>query len=218
MKKGVQPGVQYGYRPEAVSDTVFNFFSGLGSVAFAYGGHNVVMEIQATMPSTQDKPSKIPMWKGVVFAYVVIGLCYIPVAVSGYWIFGNAVDENILFSLQQPTWLVAMANMLVVVHLVGGYQINAMPVFDMIEAVLVKKLKFEPNKRLRIISRTSYVGNELQRSCFFFYVIWSICYYKLCEYLRFFQLLQCLWELLCLSLMGCLGFLEDLDLHQTHTL
>ncbi|KAL1553326.1 hypothetical protein AAHA92_14017 [Salvia divinorum] len=158
VKKGVKPGVQYGYKSETVSDTIFNFFSGLGSVAFAYGGHNVVMEIQATMPSTQEKPSKIPMWKGVIFAYVVIGVCYIPVAVTGYWIFGNAVDENILLSLQQPRWLVATANMLVVVHLVGGYQINAMPVFDMIEAVLVKKLKFKPNTRLRIISRTSYVA------------------------------------------------------------
>ncbi|KAH6800942.1 lysine histidine transporter 1 [Perilla frutescens var. hirtella] len=158
LKKGVQPNVQYGYRSMTRADTVFNFFGALGSVAFAYGGHNIVMEIQATMPSTVDKPSKRPMWKGVILAYIIIGLCYLPVALIGYWIFGNEVKENILISLQRPRWLVAMANMFVVVHLIGGYQINAMPVFDMIEAALVKKLNFKATGLLRFISRTSYVG------------------------------------------------------------
>jgi hypothetical protein len=39
-------------------------------------------------------------------------------------------------------------------------QIYAMPVFDMIETVLVKKLRFPPGLTLRLISRTAYVGNE----------------------------------------------------------
>lgn len=37
-------------------------------------------------------------------------------------------------------------------------QIYAMPVFDMIETVLVKKLDFEPSFMLRFITRTAYVG------------------------------------------------------------
>lgn len=115
--------MQYGYRSESKANTVFDFFSALGSVAFAYGGHNVVMEVQATMPSTQEKPSKKPMWKGVIFVYVIIGLCYIPVAIIGYRMFGNKVNENILVSLHKPKWFVAMANMFVMVHLVGGYQV-----------------------------------------------------------------------------------------------
>jgi len=39
-------------------------------------------------------------------------------------------------------------------------QIYAMPVFDMIETVLVKKLGFPPGLTLRLISRTVYVGND----------------------------------------------------------
>ncbi|KAK1609843.1 hypothetical protein QYE76_033516 [Lolium multiflorum] len=31
-------------------------------------GHNVVLEIQATIPSTSEKPSKKPMWKGVTLS------------------------------------------------------------------------------------------------------------------------------------------------------
>ncbi|KAL8043698.1 hypothetical protein ABFX02_08G002000 [Erythranthe guttata] len=158
VDKGVQPDVQYGYKATTKIGTVFNFFSALGEVAFAYAGHNVVLEIQATIPSTPEKPSKIAMWRGVVVAYIVVALCYFPVAFIGYWMFGNEVDDNILISLENPTWLIAMANMFVVIHVIGSYQIYAMPVFDMIETVLVKKLKFKPTWYLRFISRNFYVA------------------------------------------------------------
>ncbi|XP_041998216.1 lysine histidine transporter 1-like isoform X3 [Salvia splendens] len=158
IEKGVQRGVEYGYKSETKAGTVFNFFNALGSIAFAYGGHNVVMEIQATMPSTPHRPSKKPMWKGAVVAYVIVALCYFPVAIIGYWKFGNAVDENILITLQRPRWLIAIANMFVVIHLIGGYQLYAMPVFDMIEAVFTKKLNFKPTWYLRFISRNTYVA------------------------------------------------------------
>lgn len=156
--KGVQPNVEYGYRATTTPGTVFGFFASLGDVAFAYAGHNVVLEIQATIPSTPEKPSKIPMWRGVIVAYIVVAICYFPVAFIGYWMFGNAVEDNILLSLQKPSWLIAMANMFVVVHVIGSYQIYAMPVFDMIETVLVKKLRFKPTWWLRFISRNLYVA------------------------------------------------------------
>lgn len=38
-------------------------------------------------------------------------------------------------------------------------QIYAMPVFDMIETVLVKKFRFPPGFTLRLIARSTYVGN-----------------------------------------------------------
>jgi len=189
VDKGVQPNVEYGYKAKSTSGTVFNFLSALGDVAFAYAGHNVVLEIQATIPSTPEKPSKGPMWKGVLVAYIVVALCYFPVALIGYWVFGNSVEDNILISLEKPRWLIAMANMFVVIHVIGSYQvmfklqspiytfwsvryllrlikfcfhllmqIYAMPVFDMIETLLVKKLHFKPSMALRFISRNVYVG------------------------------------------------------------
>ncbi|CAA2954007.1 lysine histidine transporter 1-like [Olea europaea subsp. europaea] len=158
VDKGVQKDVQYGYKATTTAGTVFNFFSALGNVAFAYAGHNVVLEIQATIPSTPEKPSKVPMWRGVIVAYVVVALCYFPVALIGYWMFGNKVEDNILITLEKPVWLIAMANMFVVVHVIGSYQIYAMPVFDMIETVLYKKLKFKPSWYIRFVSRNIYVG------------------------------------------------------------
>ena len=123
IEKGVQPDVQYGYKAKTTAGTIFNFFNALGSVAFAYAGHNVVLEIQASIPSTPEKPSKGPMWKGVLVAYIVVALCYFPVALIGFWMFGNAVEDNILISLKKPTWLIATANMFVVIHVIGSYQV-----------------------------------------------------------------------------------------------
>lgn len=124
VHKGKQPNVEYGYKATTTSGTVFDFFTALGDVAFAYAGHNVVLEIQATIPSTPEKPSKGPMWRGVVIAYIVVALCYFPVALVGYYVFGNIVEDNILISLDKPTWLIVAANMFVVVHVIGSYQVR----------------------------------------------------------------------------------------------
>ncbi|CAN8291261.1 unnamed protein product [Cochlearia groenlandica] len=158
VHKGVHPDVDYSPRASTTSGNVFNFLNAMGDVAFAYAGHNVVLEIQATIPSTPEMPSKVPMWRGVVVAYIVVAICYFPVAFLGYWIFGNAVDDNILITLEKPVWLIAMANLFVVIHVIGSYQIFAMPVFDMLETVLVKKMKFDPCFKLRFITRSIYVA------------------------------------------------------------
>ncbi|TVU43553.1 hypothetical protein EJB05_10032, partial [Eragrostis curvula] len=158
VDKGKLPNVDYSLRATTTPGKVFGFFGALGTVAFAYAGHNVVLEIQATIPSTPEKPSKKPMWKGVVVAYIVVAVCYFPVSLVGYWAFGNAVDDDILVTLNRPKWLIALANMMVVVHVIGSYQIYAMPVFDMMETVLVKKLRFRPGLTLRLVARTIYVA------------------------------------------------------------
>lgn len=93
-------------------------------MAFAYAGHNVVLEIQSTLPSTPEEPSKIAMWRGVKFAYGVVAAGYFPVALIGYWAYGNQVTDDIITFVSQPTWLVVIANLMVVVHVVGSYQVS----------------------------------------------------------------------------------------------
>ncbi|CAL5010270.1 unnamed protein product [Urochloa decumbens] len=158
VKKGKEANVDYDLRATTTTGKVFGFLGGLGNVAFAYSGHNVVLEIQATIPSTPEKPSKKPMWKGALVAYIIVAMCYFPVTFVGYWAFGNSVDDDILVTLSKPKWLIALANMMVVVHVIGSYQVYAMPVFDMIETLLVKKLRFRPSLMLRLIARTVYVA------------------------------------------------------------
>ncbi|XP_056684776.1 lysine histidine transporter-like 2 [Spinacia oleracea] len=157
LVKGVHEDVDYSPRGASSGARTMNFFTALGDIAFAFAGHNVVLEIQATMPSSPEKPSKGPMWKGVMLAYVVVAFCYFPVAWIGYHTFGNKVEDNILLSLEKPVWLIVVANAFVVVHVIGSYQVYAMPVFDMVETFLVKKMKFKPTTTLRFVTRNLYV-------------------------------------------------------------
>jgi len=123
IARGIHEDVDYSPRGKSTPARAMNFLTALGDIAFAFAGHNVVLEIQATIPSTPEKPSKGPMWKGVIFAYIVVALCYFPVAWVGYYIFGNSVNDNILVSLEKPVWLIIMANAFVVIHVIGSYQV-----------------------------------------------------------------------------------------------
>lgn len=114
----------YGVRSHTTPGMVFDFFNGMGTIAFAFAAHSVVLEIQATIPSTPEVPSKKPMWKGVVVAYLVVALCYLSVAFAGYWAFGALVEDDVLISLRKPRWLIAVANFMVFIHVVGSYQVT----------------------------------------------------------------------------------------------
>lgn len=123
MAHGRVDNVSYAYQSTSSVDYMFRVFNALGQISFAFAGHAVVLEIQATMPSTPDKPSRIPMWKGAVGAYFVNAICYFPVALIGYWAFGQGVEDNVLMNLKKPEWLIAAANLMVVVHVIGSYQV-----------------------------------------------------------------------------------------------
>ncbi|KAL5843434.1 hypothetical protein ACOSQ4_009392 [Xanthoceras sorbifolium] len=56
-------------------------------------------------------------------------LFYIPIACTGYAAYGNQVPGNILSTFSNLVWLVDIANLAVVVHLIGNYQVYAQSVF-----------------------------------------------------------------------------------------
>lgn len=158
FNNGEIPHVSYHLPPNnSTAANVFGVFNALGTVAFAYAGHNVVLEIQATIPSTPERPSKVPMWQGVVLAYIIVAWCYFGVSIAGYYAFGNTVGGNVLQTVGHPIWVVAMANLFVFVHVCGSYQIYAMPVFDMLESFLVLRCKLPPGLPLRLAARSGYV-------------------------------------------------------------
>lgn len=121
--KCTRPLPDYHLPNKSTAGVVFGVFNALGTVAFAYSGHNVAEEIQATLPSTPQRPSKIAMWRGVLVAYAFIAACYFPVAIVGYWAYGNEVGESVVTYVTKPSWLVKIANLMVVVHMIGGYQV-----------------------------------------------------------------------------------------------
>lgn len=81
--------------------------------------------MQATLPkrSGVEGGTFKPYMKGVYFAYAFVCYCYFTLAITGYWAFGEDVLDNVLLSIKRPTWLVAVADMFVVVHTFGSYQV-----------------------------------------------------------------------------------------------
>ncbi|XP_009795070.1 lysine histidine transporter-like 8 [Nicotiana tabacum] len=137
-------------RPEDVSfetvenksdlERVCSILNAIGMIAFAFRGHNLVLEIQGTMPSSLKNPSHVPMWKGVKFSYSIIALCLFPLAIGGYWAYGNLMPNGgILSALDKyhgkdtSKVILGITSLLVVVHSLTSFQIYAMPVFDNLE-------------------------------------------------------------------------------------
>ena len=56
--------------------------------------------------------------------------CYFGVSYTGYYALGNSAGDQILYSLSGPIWVVCMANIMVVIHVCGSFQVYAMPVSD----------------------------------------------------------------------------------------
>ena len=78
--------------------------------------------MQATLPKRvgHEGGTFKPYMKGVYVAYALVGYCYFTVATCGYWAFGQSVLDNVLLSMAHPKWVVAVADMFVVVHVFGS--------------------------------------------------------------------------------------------------
>lgn len=83
--------------------------------------------MQATLPSKPEQNTSVPMMRGVWVAYAVVSWCYFCVAIAGYWAFGNSVEDNVIFSIGHPRWMVAMADIFVTIHVIGSYQVLMPP-------------------------------------------------------------------------------------------
>ncbi|KAG0557385.1 hypothetical protein KC19_11G125500 [Ceratodon purpureus] len=118
-------------------DLALRVFNSIGVIAFAYAAHNVVLEIQNAIPSTPEKTSETEMMRAVWITYVVVALCYFPVAIVVYTKHGNKISQNVLSFLQYhvkaPSGVVVTANVMLILHLIGSYQVFAQPVFKLLE-------------------------------------------------------------------------------------
>ncbi|GAU33509.1 hypothetical protein TSUD_386540, partial [Trifolium subterraneum] len=101
----------------APSSSLFLALNALGIVAFSFRGHNLVLEIQATMPSTFKHPARVPMWKGAKMPNGGI-------LTALYEFHSHDISRGIL----------ALAFLLVVFSCLSSFQIYSMPAFDSFEA------------------------------------------------------------------------------------
>lgn len=66
------------------------------------------------------------MKKATTVAVSITSVFYLLCGVLGYVAFGNNAPGNFLtgFGFYEPYWLIDIANICIVVHIVGAYQVN----------------------------------------------------------------------------------------------
>ncbi|KAL9379729.1 hypothetical protein Peur_028211 [Populus x canadensis] len=112
---------------EATSERFWQAFQALGNIALAYTYCMLLLEIQDTLKSVP--PENKVMKRVSLFVVVGTAFFYISLGCIGYAAFGNDVPGNILSGFYEPFWLVDMANIAVIIHLIGAYQVYAQPLF-----------------------------------------------------------------------------------------
>ncbi|XP_024991392.1 lysine histidine transporter-like 8 isoform X1 [Cynara cardunculus var. scolymus] len=162
--EGRPPNVSYGL-VKARSDVarVFNILNALGIIAFTFRGHNLILEIQATMPSSEKHPSRIPMWRGVKASYALIAICVFPLAIGGYWAYGREIPASgmlnalLMFHGKDLARSVqGLASLLVIINSLTSFQIYAMPTFDEMESNYVIRFKKPCPWWLRVVMRSFF--------------------------------------------------------------
>ncbi|KAI8024989.1 Lysine histidine transporter-like 8 [Camellia lanceoleosa] len=138
----------------------------LGIIALAFRGHNLVLEIQGTMPSSSKHPSREPMWRGVTMSYILISMCLFPLAIGGYWAYGNLIpaDGGMLITFSKfhgqstSKFVVGLIYLLVLINCLCSFQIYAMLVFDNLEFRYTIKQKRRCPRLLRFGIRVFFGG------------------------------------------------------------
>ncbi|KAA8546155.1 hypothetical protein F0562_020951 [Nyssa sinensis] len=165
VAEGRLPNVSYNpIRASSQMVRVFDVLNALGIIAFAFRGHNLILEIQSTMPSSEKHPSRVPMWNGVRFSYLVIAMCLFPIAIGGYWAYGQLIPENggmlpalYLFHGQTASqFLLGLTSLFVIINALSSFQIYGMPMFDDMESKYTTRMKKPCSWWLRAIFRAMF--------------------------------------------------------------
>ncbi|KDP34177.1 hypothetical protein JCGZ_07748 [Jatropha curcas] len=126
-------------------DKLWRIFRAIGDMAFASSYAPILIEIQNTLKSSP--PENKVMKKASAIAVFTSTSFYMMCGCLGYAAFGNNAPGNMLtgFGFYEPFWLIDLANLCIVVHLLGAYQVLAQPVYSTVESWASKKW---PNSKI----------------------------------------------------------------------
>ncbi|KAL7246206.1 hypothetical protein ACSBR2_001355 [Camellia fascicularis] len=129
--KGSLTGISIGTVTE--TQKIWRSFQALGDIAFAYSYSIILIEIQDTVrsPPSESKTMK----KASLISVSVTTIFYMLCGCFGYAAFGDLAPGNLLtgFGFYNPYWLLDIANLAIVIHLVGAYQVYCQPIFAFVE-------------------------------------------------------------------------------------
>uniref|UniRef100_A0ACD5ZDY4 Uncharacterized protein n=1 Tax=Avena sativa TaxID=4498 RepID=A0ACD5ZDY4_AVESA len=133
IETGVIKGGIGGIALASPTQKVWRVAQALGDIAFAYPFSLVLLEIEDTLRSP---PAESETMKAASRASIAVTtFFYLGCGCFGYAAFGDATPGNLLtgFGFYEPYWLIDLANLCVVLHLLGGYQVYSQPAFALAE-------------------------------------------------------------------------------------
>ncbi|XVF10450.1 hypothetical protein REPUB_Repub07fG0183900 [Reevesia pubescens] len=144
------------------SSRVFSAFNSISIIAAIFG-NGILPEIQATLAP----PATGKMVKGLLMCYTVCFFSFYSAAVSGYWVFGNKSNSNILKSLMPdegpslaPTIVIGLAVVFVLLQLLAIGLVYSQVAYEIMEkqSADVKQGIFSKRNLIpRIILRSLYM-------------------------------------------------------------
>ncbi|KAL0922689.1 hypothetical protein M5K25_006696 [Dendrobium thyrsiflorum] len=165
-----------GVHTASTAQKVWKVSQAIGDVAFAYPYSVILIEIQDTVKS--PPPENQTIKKASMASIIITTFFYLCCGCFGYAAFGDDTPGNLLtgFGFYEPYWLIDFANICIIIHLIGGYQVYSQPIFAFVERWLSIKLPltrlvndfytihlpFLPSFRInlfRIFFRTLYVAS-----------------------------------------------------------
>ncbi|QCE01881.1 probable amino acid permease 7 [Vigna unguiculata] len=179
IDKGHAEGSIGGISTSSGTEKLWLVSQALGDISFSFPFSTIIMEIQDTLKS--PPPENQTMKKASVIAVTVTTFMYLSCGGAGYAAFGDNTPGNLLTGFESSKssyWLVNFANVCIVVHLVGSYQVYSQPLFATVESwfrfnfpdsefmnhTYILKLPLLPAFELNFLSltfRTAYVASTV---------------------------------------------------------
>ncbi|KAK7282958.1 hypothetical protein RIF29_12105 [Crotalaria pallida] len=151
---------------QSSADSIWNRLAALGSIALASAFAQIAIDIQDSLKSSPPENKVMKMANAIgIFSMTIIFLLS---ASSGYAAFGSDTPDNILTGFHKPLWLVNLANVFIIVHLVGAYQVIIQPFYRIVEILANQRW---PNSSFVTREYPVKIG-KLKFSMNFFRLVW----------------------------------------------
>lgn len=129
--------------------------------------------MQDTLKSSEAEAENKVMKKASMLGVSTMTTLFMMCGCLGYAAFGEHAPENLLTGFaydREAFWVMDLANLFIVVHLVGAYQLFSQPVFRVVEVWASKK--WSESGFINNDHQISIIGNKIRFKVNFFKVSW----------------------------------------------
>lgn len=121
------------------ADIAWNILVAIGDIALASAYTQIAVDIQDSLKSSP--PENKVMKRANMIGIFTMTIFFLLNACAGYAAFGSNTPGNILMSsgFHKPFWLLELANVFIIVHLLGAFQVIVQPLFRIVEMLAAQK-------------------------------------------------------------------------------